>query len=93
VKILTIFAMEDEAKPTIESLSLLEIKKDKLPFKTYQGSVNGNELTVLVSGKNTFGVDNVATQAASVMTALGIRDFSPDLVCNIGTAGGFESAG
>lgn len=93
MKILTIVAMQDEAEPTIQNLGLAKVNSSGLPFIVYQGNKDGNEITLMVSGKNSFGVDNVATQTAAVMTALGIREFSPDLVCNIGTAGGFESAG
>lgn len=39
-----------------------------------------------------FGVDKVGTQNAAVSTTLGINSYRPDLVINVGTAGGFKAA-
>lgn len=94
-KILTIVAMQAEAQPTVDAYKLTKAEPiEGFPFDVYTGKADGNELTLISSGRDpTYGVDNVGTQTAAVMAAIGIREFKPDLVLNIGTAGGFKASG
>ncbi|MCG8472371.1 MAG: hypothetical protein MI742_10995 [Desulfobacterales bacterium] len=92
-----IMAMTDEAKPFIEALELKKLAcglGDALPMEVYTGSVEGANLIVVVGGKDQrFGVDNVATQPATLSAYLAIEQFKPDLLINAGTAGGFKAKG
>ena len=96
-KIAVIMAMAEEAKPFIETLELKKSKEGlgkKLPMEVYTGSMGGREIMVVVGGKDRrFGVDNVATQPATLSTYLAIEQFGPDLLINAGTAGGFKAKG
>ncbi len=93
--LLLLVAMNAEAKPTIEKFNLQKAESmEGLPFEIYKGEGNGQHITLMTSGFDPeLGVDNVGTQAASVMAAFGIREFKPDMVLNFGTAGGFKESG
>jgi len=93
--LLLLVAMNDEAKPTIEKFNLQKAEPmEGLPFEIYKGEGNGQRITLMTSGRDPeLGLDNVGTQAASVMAAFGIREFKPDMVLNFGTAGGFKASG
>lgn len=95
-KIALMIAMQEEAKPIIAHLHLsLDDGLDKaLPMKVYKGKVRGAKIILVLNGHDkTFGVDNVATQPASIATLLTIKKFNPDLIINAGTAGGFHRKG
>lgn len=94
-KILIIVAMADEAAPTVRSLGLQKQEGFKrFPFEVHRGEFEGKEIMLVTSGKDRrTNADNVGTQVASAMASVCIREFEPDLVMNIGTAGGFKSAG
>lgn len=94
-KILLLFAMWDEAKSVIEIMGLKRVNSFFLDFEVFGGhSKKMNhwfEYTLLVPGKDsTFGVDRVCTQFAALGAAAGIGNYHPDLVINVGTAGGFS---
>ena len=93
--ILLLAAMRDEARPTIKKFGLERKKNfENMPFEIYEGDAYGNQVMLMTSGIDPeFGVDNVGTQAAAVMTAVGIKEFKPDLIVNFGTAGGFKACG
>jgi 5'-methylthioadenosine nucleosidase len=93
--ILIIIAMEDEASPTISYLGLKQLQGNKkFPFKIYGGEKNGKRIVLMTSGKDsTHGVDNVGPQVASSMATIGIHEFDPNVVVNMGTAGGFKASG
>lgn len=90
-------AMQQEADPLIAKLSLSPLPDaaiSRLPFRTYRGSHRGAELFLTVNGRDpVFGVDNIATQPATLATYIAITSQRPDLILNVGTAGGFSSAG
>lgn len=94
--VLILIAMEAEAAPLLEHLKLS--KKDKICDITesvaYSGTYNSCQISVITNGKSErFGVDNVGTNPATLSTYIGIKEFSPDLIINAGTAGGFKKHG
>lgn len=95
--ILIMIAMEAEAKPLLDKLSLqkTELSHPWAPFDLYSGSHKGMRVSVCVNGKaiKAGGVDNVGTTPAAVATFLAITELKPTLVINAGTAGGFKSKG
>ena len=96
--VLVIIAMEAEAGPLISSLGYLtRVESDVrfAPFKIYSGQHESDcKVTVVTNGKDKrFGVDNVGTVPAAIAAFSTIHQFSPDIVINAGTAGGFKAKG
>ncbi|MCK4499113.1 hypothetical protein KAU11_01295 [Candidatus Babeliales bacterium] len=95
-----IFAMEEEAQPTIEAFGLQEdstcldnIKKTfpDLTMKIYKNQpINGSQIILSVNGKDHRfdNVDRVGTIHATINTGIIIAKFHPDVVISAGTAGG-----
>jgi adenosylhomocysteine nucleosidase/5'-methylthioadenosine nucleosidase len=90
-------AMADEALPIISQFEL-ELAPNELsqvlPFKLYRGTVGDLRVSLIVSGQDSrYAVDNIGTQAATLMahSILHLDDF--DLVITAGTAGGFAKRG
>jgi len=98
-RVLFVVAMEAEASPFVSALSLAPCKSvfpASLPFRSFSGSHNGLDVTVVTSGKDatySTGVDNVGTLPAGVMTTLALQSSSFDLCINAGTCGGFSRKG
>ena len=96
-QIAIIMAMKSEAEPLVQSLQLEKIHqvfRPGIPFEVYQGNLESAQLSLLVSGKDPdYQVDNVATIPAALMTYLAIEKFTPNLVLNVGTAGGIAGKG
>ena len=94
--ILLVFAMQAEANPL---LSALDIKKDSgkplernLPPIYYSTTHLGIKINVVVNGQDpVYKLDSFGTDAATLATYLGIKNFSPDLVVSAGVAGGFKT--
>uniref|UniRef100_A0A7S1YQM3 Nucleoside phosphorylase domain-containing protein n=1 Tax=Ditylum brightwellii TaxID=49249 RepID=A0A7S1YQM3_9STRA len=98
-------AMEAEAAPFIEHLSLAEdadFFPKVTPFKAYRGLHEDCDITVVTNGKDDVhasGVDNVGTVPAAVATFLALQTITtttsspPDLLINAGTCGGFKRKG
>jgi len=98
-KILIQIAMEDEAKPFIEHLSLTK-KEDffppQVPFLAFVGEHSGCHVTVVTHGKDKVyesGVDNCGTVPAALVAFLALQASAVDLVINAGTCGGFKRKG
>ena len=64
-------------------------------FELYEGLSEGlHPVVVAVAGRDPrFGVDSIGTLPAALLTHLVVDRFSPRLVVNAGTAGGFEARG
>lgn len=96
-KIALLMAMQSEAQPLLSSLGMAEscsLLHPQLPFKQYQGEFGPFTLMLVTSGKDVqHKVDNVGTIPASLMAAKALDIFTPDLVINAGTAGGFVNCG
>lgn len=96
-KILIIVAMQAEAKPIIDRLVMDEMVQNfdnDLPFRYFTKVRQNQEIVLMVSGTDPrYGVDNIGTQASTLMAYIGISQFNPDLVISAGTAGGFAEIG
>ncbi len=92
-----IIAMRKEAESIIQTLQLRKQNQfflPGIPFEVYQGKLETTQLSLVVSGTDPhLHVDNVATVPATLMAYLAIEKFSPDLVLNVGTAGGISKQG
>ena len=95
-RIAFLFAMEAEAKPFIEALSLQECTPpaEDLPIRSFAGKAGTLELYVSLNGKDArHGIDRVCTEPAMLNAYLTCSHFHPDLLINAGTAGGFSERG
>ena len=92
-----IMAMEAEAAPLIRELGLKPVSKPadpQLPFVSYQGVVQDMELTLSLNGKDArSGVDNIGSEPAALCAYVHCKTYSPELLINAGTAGGFRKHG
>ncbi|WP_144393800.1 5'-methylthioadenosine nucleosidase [Pleionea sediminis] len=94
--IVVLMAMAEEADPIIQSLKLtqVEVLPANLPFQCYQGQFKDLTVSVVISGVDPrYRVDNIGTQAATLMSHVAIENLHPDLVISAGTAGGFSKRG
>jgi nucleoside phosphorylase len=95
--IVVLMAMQQEANPIINSLSLIEnqtVLSPQLPFKCFQTNFAKSHLTIITSGidhKNQ--VDNIGCEAATLMAYESIKQLNPDIIISAGTAGGFSDKG
>lgn len=95
-RIVMIMAMEDEARPIIDELSLAHKGKllSPLPMEYYEGVFERLKIDLVTSGKcNRYNVDHIGPQAAILNAASAIGQLKPELIINPGTAGGFIHAG
>lgn len=95
-KVLLIVAMDNEAKPIISALHLHKMtrKLSDLPMQEYVGKYRNLDILLVTNGLDPVNhVQNVGTQAATLSTYVGIEYFHPDLIVNIGTAGGVKENG
>jgi nucleoside phosphorylase len=96
-RILILMAMQSEAEPLINALSLFSIDDAldrNLPFKAYHRGYRQPEIMLVISGTDErYEVDNIGPQAATLMAYIAINRFQPDLVISAGTAGGFRAKG
>ncbi|HHH54962.1 MAG TPA: hypothetical protein ENK91_14965 [Bacteroidetes bacterium] len=84
-----LMAMEQEALPLIRHYDLEKTAYFN-PVSIYS---NKDESIVLsLNGKSEeYGVDNIGSQAATLNAYIVIQNYSPDIIINCGTAGGFSS--
>jgi len=99
-KILFVVAMQTEADPMLEALGIpgpAAPLEPPLPPKIYTKPPDpsmGLQLALVVNGEDPiYKVDSFGSDAATLATYLGIKNFSPDLVISAGVAGGFLSKG
>lgn len=96
--ILFIVAMQAEALPLVESLKLQQDDGSLfplgVPWMRYHGSYEGLNISIVVPGKCLiFGVDNIGTVPSALLTYAAVQALHPDLIINMGTAGGFKVKG
>ncbi|KAI5064936.1 hypothetical protein GOP47_0019631 [Adiantum capillus-veneris] len=96
--ILFVMAMQAEALPLVEHLKLDQddgsLFPAGLPWIRYHGRHEGLDVSVVVPGKcMVFGVDNVGTVPSALITYAAVQALHPDLIINMGTAGGFKGKG
>lgn len=96
-KILLIVAMNKEAKPMIEKMNMQKIEKafdPDLPAEAYEAITPKGKVILVVSGKcQHHGVDRIGSQGLNLVTWEAIKIFSPHLLINPGTGGGFSKKG
>lgn len=97
MNILIYIAMQAEASPIIDALSLLEesnLLPCALPMRTYTGKDERHQYLLVSSGVSAqHQVDNVGSEAAAVGLQAALSVYDADLIINAGTAGGFAQRG
>ncbi|WP_444996504.1 phosphorylase family protein [Aliikangiella sp. IMCC44359] len=92
-----LMAMYDEAQPIINSLNMLESKNilhPQLPMRCFQQKVGNLHISLVISGiDQRHQVDNIGSEAATLMAYEAITQLKPDLLVSAGTAGGFAKQG
>lgn len=92
-----LMAMQQEAQPIIDSLELIEADRaihPQLPMRCYQKQLGSFQLSLIVSGiDDRHQVDNIGSEAATLMAYEAITQLKPDLLISAGTAGGFAKKG
>lgn len=95
MKILLIFAMEEEAKKTVEHFGFeQENLSTALPYNLFKKNILGNTVYLSSLGIDPrFKVNSVGTVPAALTTYDLLDKKNFDLVINPGTAGGFQARG
>jgi 5'-methylthioadenosine nucleosidase len=95
MKILMIFAMEEEAKKTVEHFEFEHTEAStKLSYCLYKKEIHGHEVYLSSLGiDKRFNVNSVGTIPAALTTFDLLKSHDFDLVINPGTAGGFKCRG
>ncbi len=89
-------ALEVEAEPIISGLGLKPAPSPdpSMPMQFFTGKRKKIEVSLVTAGKDARHiVDNVGTNAAVLGTYLLLQSFRPQLVLNVGTAGGMQTSG
>lgn len=93
-KILILVAMEKEALPLIQILELQVYQQTldpSLPAKTFYSKTEQGEIFLVMSGKCPLHqVDRIGSQGLNLVAWEAIKTYTPNLILNIGTAGGFQ---
>ncbi|KAJ1629161.1 nucleoside phosphorylase domain-containing protein, partial [Pavlovales sp. CCMP2436] len=95
-RVALLFAMEQEAAPTIARLGLTPkgLLAPPLCAIAFEGTYAGLQIDVVVNGIDArFGTHNVGTVAAALTTHAVCTALAPDLIISAGTAGGFKARG
>ena len=92
-----LMAMDAEAQPVIQALGLQYapgVINERLPMRCYSGCCGTVNVWLIVSGTDQrYGVDNIGSEAATLMAYEAMVNLQPDIVISAGTAGGFASRG
>lgn len=90
-----IVAMRAEAQPLIDHFALTPLGQPfaPLPMQAFAGSYNDQQITLVVNGTDSKGLDHIGCEAATLATQLAITTYRPHLIINAGTAGGFKAHG
>lgn len=96
--VLMIIAMQAEALPLVSKFNLSEVEASVfpkgVPWIRYNGTYKDLEINIVIPGKDAvFGIDSVGTITASLVTFASVQALKPDIVLNVGTAGGFKDKG
>lgn len=95
-KILLLVAMKKEALPIIKKMEMEPINSildPDIPAEIYQAETEMGKIILVVSGKCPIHkVDRIGTGLIP-LTLEAIKAFSPDLIINVGTGGGFKKRG
>jgi len=92
-----LMAMGQEAKPIVESLGLVEsfnALHSELPMRCFQKTIGMLNISLVIAGiDDRHMVDNIGSEAATLMAYESITRLKPDLLISAGTAGGFAKNG
>ncbi|XP_068640688.1 5'-methylthioadenosine/S-adenosylhomocysteine nucleosidase-like [Aristolochia californica] len=93
-----IIAMEDEALPVVNQFQLTEDTDSPfpkgVPWIRYHGIYKDPQINIMWPGKDmVLGSNNVGTVPAALVTYASIQVLKPDLIINLGTAGGLKVKG
>ncbi|KAG9443022.1 hypothetical protein H6P81_018876 [Aristolochia fimbriata] len=93
-----IIAMEAEALPLVNQFQLTEDPDSPfpkgVPWTRYHGIYKDLQINIMWPGKDiVLGCNNVGTVPAALVTYASIQVLKPDLIINIGTAGGLKVKG
>ncbi|OPZ73533.1 MAG: 5'-methylthioadenosine/S-adenosylhomocysteine nucleosidase [Verrucomicrobia bacterium ADurb.Bin474] len=90
-----VVAMMSEAMPIVDALGMTTQGRlhSCYPMEHYFSDRHPNVHLVINGRCPRFGVDNIASQPATVAAFLSIEKLKPCILLNAGTAGGFSSAG
>ena len=92
-----LMAMGEEAKPIVESLGLIESETalhPELPMRCFQKTIGNLNISLVIAGiDDRHLVDNIGSEAATLMAYESITRLKPDLLISAGTAGGFAKNG
>jgi len=96
--VLIIIAMQAEALPLVSKFNLSEVEDSVfpkgVPWIRYHGVYKDLEINIVIPGKDTvFGIDSVGTVTAALVTYASVEALKPDIILNVGTAGGFKDKG
>jgi len=93
--IVILVAMKPEAMPIVEALGMELVGRlhPCYPIEHYSSEKQPHIHLVINGVCPRFGVDNVASQPATIAAFLCIEKLHPSILLNAGTAGGFQSAG
>jgi 5'-methylthioadenosine nucleosidase len=94
--ILIMVAMQGEAEMLIKKLDLQEDKSAPMQqeLKANVFVDNDTHIRLITFGTSErFGVDAIGTQRASLLTWQAIKEYQPDVIVNLGTAGGLGEKG
>lgn len=95
-KVVILFAMEQEAAPTIARLGLKAVGAFAPPLAclAFEGEHEGLAVAVVVNGTDAvFKTANVGTVPAALTAHAACERLKPDLLISAGTAGGFKARG
>jgi 5'-methylthioadenosine nucleosidase len=96
MKILLVFAMEEESKKTVQHFGFTQHNEfnSRLTSQVFKKNIYGHEVLLANLGiDERFKVNSVGTIPAALTTFELLSKFDVDLVINPGTAGGFSSRG
>src|SRR5262249_54866759 len=95
-RLLIVMAMHAEAEPVAAALGLgpPEPIHPALPARRFRGTFAGADIDLVGNGVDPrFGVDAIGTVPAALTTWTASLAFSPTMILNAGTAGGFARHG
>lgn len=93
--IVIVVAMMSEARPIVDAMGMNSQGRlhSCYPMEHYSSEKRPHVHLVINGRCPRFGVDNIASQPATVAAFLSIEKLKPCVLLNAGTAGGFSSAG
>lgn len=90
-------AMRIEAEPLLKQLGARRIHpkwSEGLAFEFFEASLENLDVLIGLAGVDpTHKYDSIGSVPAAVLAQLAITNFTPDLILNTGTCGGFQSKG